>query len=64
MTAYHGHPEAARALLLAGADPELAYDWGQTPLAAAAFKEVRLSCTCCSIKVQQLMAAPMVAGPS
>jgi hypothetical protein len=64
MTAYHGHPEAARALLPVGANPELANDRGQTPLAAAAFKGVCLSCTCCSIEVQQLMAAPMVAGPA
>jgi ankyrin repeat protein len=38
MAAYHGRPEPARALILAGADPEPVNDRGQTPLATAGFK--------------------------
>ena len=38
LAAYHGHAEAVRALLSAGADPDRPNDRGQTPLAGAVFK--------------------------
>jgi ankyrin repeat protein len=38
LAAYHGHPDAVRALLSRGADPGRANDRGQTPLAGAVFK--------------------------
>ena len=38
LASYHGHLDAARVLLDAGADPQVANDQGQTPLAGAAYK--------------------------
>jgi ankyrin repeat protein len=38
LASYHGHLATSRALLARGADPALANDRGQTPLAGAAFK--------------------------
>jgi ankyrin repeat protein len=38
LASYHGHLDAARALLEHGADPELRNDHGQTPIAGAAYK--------------------------
>jgi ankyrin repeat protein len=41
LAAYHGHADTVRALLARGADPDLANDRGQTPLAGAVFKKER-----------------------
>ncbi|GAB2652526.1 ankyrin repeat domain-containing protein [Prescottella soli] len=38
LAAYHGHPDAVRALIERGADVNRANDRGQTPLAGAVFK--------------------------
>ncbi|GAA4792920.1 ankyrin repeat domain-containing protein [Streptomyces ziwulingensis] len=38
LAAYHGHPDAVRALLARGADADRINDRGQTPLAGAVFK--------------------------
>ncbi|HEY8563559.1 MAG TPA: ankyrin repeat domain-containing protein [Pyrinomonadaceae bacterium] len=38
LASYHGHLETTRVLLEHGADPQLANDMGQIPLAGAAFK--------------------------
>jgi ankyrin repeat protein len=39
LAAYHGHADTVRALTARGADPDLANDRGQTPLAGAVFKK-------------------------
>ncbi len=38
LAAYHGHPEAVRALVARGADADRLNDRGQSPLAGAVFK--------------------------
>ncbi|GLX03404.1 hypothetical protein Misp03_03310 [Microbispora sp. NBRC 16548] len=47
LAAYHGHAATVRALGERGADPDLANDRGQTPLAGAVFKRSPRSCGRC-----------------
>ncbi len=49
LASYHGHADAARRLLDAGADPVIANDRGQSPLAGACFKPAsRVTRTWCA----------------